>query len=303
MKLYYIKVSLSLAIASFAVAGCLKDQAYEDLEIQSTRPEGTPRIIEIKVTATSVKNFLSLAYDNSNKDTLVDLVPIQLATSGVASEDINVTVGLKTSLVDDYNTVNQTAYDVPAASMYTMENNGVVTIPKGSRTAFLRVKFVPASFIGHDWALGLAINSIDKNGYTISGNFGTAVVSIATKNQYDGLYHSVGYFEHPSAPRDFDLEEMAVKTFNANTITKALGDLGDGTPINITINPDNTVTIGPGPGATGTTAQVANFNDPTRPEYNNKYDPATKTFMLSYGYPMPSPTRTVTERLVYTGPR
>jgi len=71
----------------------------------------------------------------------------------------------------------------------------------------------------------------------------------------------------------------------------------------MTVNSDNTVTISAGPGASGSTALVGNFIDATRPAYNNTYNPATKTFMLSYGYPMPTPTRTITEKLVYTGSR
>ena len=281
------------------MAGCLKDKPYDDQEIQSNRPEGQPRVIEMKITANNNKNFLSLAYGNNNKDTVVDVVPIRLATAGVAPEDINVTVELRPALVQSYNDSNHTVFEVPNSSLISIVNP-VVVIPKGSREGYLQVKFNPSSIIGHEYALGLAIAGVDKTGYTISGNMGTGVVAIATKNEFDGLYHSTGYFVHPTAPRAFDLEAQKVITFNATTITKALGDLGDRYPITVTVNPDNTVTIGEVPGSI---AGVGNYADPARPAYNNTYDPATKTFMLSYAYPMPAPTRTITEKLVYTGTR
>jgi hypothetical protein len=70
-----------------------------------------------------------------------------------------------------------------------------------------------------------------------------------------------------------------------------LGDLG--IFVKVTINADNTLTVGPGSGTSGTTALVAII--PGDATYNNTYDPATKTFKLKYGYPMPSPTRIITE--------
>ena len=298
-----------MSAVTLGMTGCLKDKPYDDHEVQSNRPiDGQPKVIELKVAATNLTHFATLAYPNGSKDTVVNLVPVTLATSDAAGEDINVTVGLQPSLVDDYNTTNGTAYDVPTASMFTLVNNGVVTIPKGSNVGFLQIKMVPANFIGHDWALGFIINSIDKSSYVISGNMNIAVIAIATKNQWDGSYDVTGYFQHPSSPRAINITGEKVKTYNANTIQKALGDLGDATPINITINPDNTVTIMAPPGASGSTASVANYLDPSKPQYNNTYDPATKTFWLSYGYPFPpppgqAPSRWITEKLVYTGPR
>lgn len=301
MKLY-IKGSLALTMLSFGMAGCLKDKPYDNQEIQSTRPVGTPRIIELKIAASNSTNFVSFAFDNVNKDTVAALVPINLASADAAGEDINVTVQLQPSLVDDYNTANGSSYEVPTGSQIGVINT-VVTIPKGSHTGYLQLKFNPSAIIGHAYALGLTIASVDKQGYTISGNMGSGIVAISTKNEYDGLYHATGYFVHPTAPRDIDEEDEEVITAGANSVTKALGDLGKSTPITITINPDNSVTISAGPGQSGSTAAVGNYIDVTRPEYNNTYDPATKTFMLSYGYPMPAPTRTITEKLVYTGVR
>lgn len=180
MKLSYIKITFSLALVSLGMTSCLKDKPYDDQSIQSTRPAQTYKVIEMKISATDASNFVSLGYDNSSKDTTVNLVPINLATAGAAPEDINVTVTLNPKLVDDHNTATGDSYAVPSSSLVSIVNqNNIVTIPKGSNTGYLKVKFNPSALAGGDWALGFAITSIDKTGYNISGNFGSGVVAIS----------------------------------------------------------------------------------------------------------------------------
>jgi hypothetical protein len=199
MKLSIIKSILIFSSFSLGLAGCLKDNAYEDQKIQSTRSKGSPQIIEMKISANNATKFVSLAYNNSNNDTVVDLVPITLATSGPAGEDINVTVEVKPALVEEYNDANHTTYEVPPSSLITILNP-TVTIPKGSNTGYLQVKFKPSAIIGKDWAYGLAISSIDKAGYTISGNLGSGVVAMLIKNKYDGKYTVDGTLVDLAAP-------------------------------------------------------------------------------------------------------
>jgi hypothetical protein len=178
MKLSYIKITLSLALVSLAMTSCLKDKPYDDQQIQSTRAEQGFKVIEMAISVTNAKNFVRLTYKKSNNDTTVDLVPIHLATPEVAAEDINVAVELKPDLVAAYNARTPGAsYSVAPSSMYSIVNS-TVTIPKGSNTGFLKLKFNPSAFAGSAWALGFAITSIDKAGYTISGNFASGVVAI-----------------------------------------------------------------------------------------------------------------------------
>jgi hypothetical protein len=287
IALFALFLSLGLGMAS-----CLKDKDFDDGLIQSVHGS-QPNMIEVKLNASSATNFLSLIFDPINRDTTLNFIPVNLSTAGSASEDINVTLVQKNSLVDDYNTANGTSFAVPPASMFTVINaGGVVTIPKGSNTGYLQLKLKPTNFLGGSWALGYQINAVDKSGYTISKNLGTGIVAIGVKNQYEGLYHAVGHFEHPTLPRDIDMTDVEVVTVNANTVNKLLGDLTTAS-INITINADNTVTITPGSENTGTTASVAGMS--TVGIYNNTYDPATHTFYLRYGYPQPGPTRIITE--------
>ena len=229
MKLYYIKISLSLALLVFGMASCLKDKAFEDQKIQSTNPEQTFKIIEMKIAANNAKNFVSLAYDNSNNDTTVELVPIHLSTPGGAPEDINVTLVLKPELVQQYNTDNDASFAVPTAVTIVNPNN-IVTIPKGSNTGYLKVKFKPVDLIGSDWAFGFAISSVDKQGYTISGNLGSGVVAMLIKNKWDGTYSVTGNLVDvvnpglssvPGDPYPFTVE---LQTTGANSVVMYAND-------------------------------------------------------------------------------
>lgn len=288
--IYLLALLLSLGMVS-----CLKDEEFDDGWIQSVRNSSQPKMVEVALSTSSANQFLVLSFNNSNVDTIVNLIPVNLSTAGPATEDIQVTLTQKNSLVTDYNAANGTDYKVPTASMFSVVNTGgVVTIPKGSNTAYLQVKLKPSAFLGDSWALGYEISAVDKAGYTISGNLKSGIVAIGVKNQYEGNYYATGYFQHPTVPRDIDHEDY-LSTAGPNSVQKTLGDLS-GVNIVLTINPDNTVSIAPGSGTSGTTAAVAAMGGDAT--YNNTYDPATKTFWLKYGYPQPAPTRIITEKVV-----
>lgn len=297
MKLYKIITSaLSLAIMAFSLTGCLKDKEYDNGSIQSVRSTGNdPAIVEIKLTAGDASNFVIIPFDNSSNDTIVDLVPINLATHDAAPEDLHVTVVAKQSLVDDYNTANGSDYGDPSA-LYSIEDGGVVTIPKGSHTGFLKIKFKPSDFLGANWAAGFQITSIQESGYVISGNLNSGIVAIVIKNAYEGSYDDVGYLYHPSSPRSL-ADTKFLSTVDANTVAVDLGDLGGaGYRAWIYVDPVTyKLTITAAPGAAG--APYTQFDDAlptTNPGYtpqwdgssqcNNTYDPETNTFYVRYGY-------------------
>ena len=285
MKLYNKLPYFFTAMVLLSLTGCLKDKAYDNGEIQSLRNNGSsPNVVEIKLTATSTSNFKSVAYDNSLNDTTVDLVPINLATPEVASQDIHVTVSLNDALVTAYNDNNGTVYEIPASSIFTVVNP-IVTIPKGSRTGFLQIKINPANYLGKAYALGFSITKIDEGGFNISGNNKDGIVAINIKNQYDGSYHVSGVRVHPTlGPFSFDYDEDLSTTGEFSNEGNVLADLGEG--LIITVNPDNTVSL------QGVVRDV--FLSAGK---ENKYDPATKTFTLNYYYNTAAP-RVITETLV-----
>ncbi|GAO43389.1 BT_3987 domain-containing protein [Flavihumibacter petaseus] len=291
---FSIKILSLLAIGA-ALSGCLKDELYDNRDTQATRPGDQPQMIEIALTSASASNFLiQNPLPRLESDTTINLIPVHLNTTGPATEDIQVTLEQDNTLVSDYNAENGTDYGIPLPGMLTIVNN-VVTIPAGSNTGYLQVTMKTADFSDSTWATGFRITSVDKDAYGISGNLRSGVVVMPVINKYDGLYHAVGHFAHPTVPRDFDLPDLPLTTISPRGVSKDLGDLGAGTKINITINPDNSVTITPGAGTSGTTASVRNLTGD--PVYNNTYDPDTKTFWLHYGYPNPGPSRIITEKV------
>jgi len=311
-----IKKSLILMLAlSVAALSCLKDKAFENGEIQSVHSTGsTPKIIEIKLTAASTRNVLGLSFDESLVDTVIDLIPVNLATAEPASQDIHVTLTQNDQIVTDYNAANTdttvtpqnpdpsgkvTHYLIPTA--YTIVNpGGVVIIPKGSHTGYLQMKFKPSDFLGATYALGFTISKVDESGYSISGNNQKGMVIINIKNQFEGDYTVTGWFFHPSAGRAIN-EVKHLSTVNASRVEGPFADFGSALTFQFSII-NNVATnwssdaflstafmVNDNPGGTsysnpsneGHLPGDASFN---KTIYNNTYDPVTKTFYLHYGY-------------------
>lgn len=195
MKSYFKISLLSLSALAFLLTGCLKDEEFEDGQIQSVASQGTQKIVEIGLTATTTSNFLPMALGLMNRDTTFNLVPVTLASEKPAEEDIKVTLVLNPSLIGEANTANGVNNEPAPASIYTIINPAatsgpgyVVTIPKGSNTGYLQIKINPNNFLGQAYALGFQISKIEPAGYIISTNLGGGVVGIGIKNKYDGVY-------------------------------------------------------------------------------------------------------------------
>jgi len=274
MKSHFTKTISSLAIIiSLLAAGCLKDDAFDNGSIQSTHTNGaTPQVIEIKLTAVDASNFLAYSIDNSDNDTILDLVPINLATADPAPQDLHVTVSLDSTLLDAYNTANGTDYTAPPSTLYTIVDPEV-TIPKGSHTGYVQLKIKPSDFIGVDWALGFKITGVTEQGYTISQNLSTGIVAIVIKNEYDGVYNAVGHFDHPVYAGDYNTEWTCL-TSGATSITFQLNvTVLFGVYITLTVNEDNSVA-------------VASDNVVLDPydQAKNYYTPDDRTFHLDFSY-------------------
>lgn len=279
------------AIYIVAAAGCLKDDDFDNGSIQSVHSTGKlPKVIELKVSAADVSKFVSIAINNSTNDTTFDLVPVNLATPGVATEDLHVTVMLDSTLVNNYNNNNGTAYAVPPAALFTIVNPEVI-IPKGSNTGFLQIKLKPSDFIGGDWALGFKIASVKEQGYTISGNFNTGVVAIVIKNKYDGVYNATGYFLHPVFAGNYNTSwDLITIGANSNAFQLKTTTIFS-VIVNLTVNPEtNLVSI-------ESSSVSLDPYDPAK----NYYTPEDRTYHLDFGYS--GGTRHLTGTATYWGPR
>jgi len=275
------------------LAGCLKDDDYDNGVIQSVRTTGAlTKPIELKISATDNTNFATVSVNSTPNDTTSDFVPVVLATRDPAPEDIHVTLEIVDSLVDNYNNANGTAYAVPDPSMYQIPSMDIV-IPKGSNTGYLQIKYHIPDFVGADWAFGFKIASVQQSGYTISGNFSEGVVSLAVKNQYDGIYKGSGTMVHPSYPGPFQNKDEVMTTSGANSVD--LYPLNTtvlfGVDVNITVDPSTNLC------SLSSSAVVLDPYDAGK----NYYDPASKTFYLDFTYSGGS--RHVVMVAVYDRPR
>ncbi|HEY2726884.1 MAG TPA: DUF1735 domain-containing protein [Parafilimonas sp.] len=298
MKLFSIKsIVITSAFLSIITTGCLKDKAFDNGSIQSTHGPET-KVVEIKLTASTTSNFFVFAVNASDNDTTADLVPINLATADPAPQDLHVTVDLDSTLVDAYDTANADYYATPPSNLFSIVNP-VVTIPKGSHTAYVEIKFKPIDFISGHWALGFRITAIQEPGYVVSGNLNTGVTAIVIKNQYDGLYYAHGVFNHPTLGGPFVYDNLPLSTSGANSVDMYAQPYGNNNVLGayprLTVNADNSVTV------TSADPSLV-FNGPFDPNYHSHYDPATRTFYINYGYTTSAP-RTAYDTLVYTGPR
>ncbi len=280
-----------LVLAVF-LTGCLKDDNFDDGTIQSNHTTGNLiKPIELKISATDNTKFATVSVNSSPNDTTSDFLPVVLATSEPATEDIHVTIELADSLVSNYNDANDAGYKIPEDSIYQIPSL-VVTIPKGSNTGYLQIKYHIPDFVGRDLALGFKIVSVQEAGYTISGNFNDGVVALAVKNKYDGVYKGSGTMVHPSYGGTYTNKDENMITSGANSVSFQLNttvsfsaavDLDVDQATNLVTLTSNSVDLDPYDTA------------------SNYYDPTTQTFHLDFGYS--GGTRHVTMTAVYNRPR
>jgi len=285
----------AISLLAFSLAGCLKDKDFDNGVIQSFHSETqNQNVVEIGLTGTSTVNFKTLSFDPLNVDTSANIIPVVLASPNVASEDVKVTLIPDSTLVSAYNEEHGSVYEVPASSMYSVVDGGVVTIPKGSRTGFLQIKLTPSAFTGKTWALGFKIASVDKQNYLVSGNLNTGIIGIVIKSIYDGNYTGAGARirfsggTEDSGVRDsFAVEgTIPLSTLDAKTVIGQAGDDGSGYTMALQVNdtgtPPYNVTVLPDP-----TADPGGTPDsfiPGTSRGESTYDPTTKTFDLHFGY-------------------
>lgn len=312
MKLYSLKfTSALLLVASASLVGCLKDKSYNNGSIQSLRNAGgtNQNVVEIQLTATSTVNFLLTAFEATNTDTVFNLIPVVLASPGVAKEDVNVTLVLNPTLLTDYNAANGTNYTPAPTGIYTILNaNNVVTIPAGSRVGYLKIKFKPVDFLGHEYAFGYSIGSIDKQGYLISGNLQNGIAAIGIKNKYDGRYELRGFHNRPGLDLPYD-ETVDMITSAQDKVYMYWVGQGPYHPLNAGTTAYGSFTVEfQFNTTTNALIGINNLATPGSPVFTigpattSRFDPATKTIYAQYYY-NGNLQRVFTDTLFYISPR
>lgn len=290
-----LNFSYVLIIVTF-FSSCLKDDLVEDQKYGLINLNANKIVGFNTATKTNALNF-------EDKAVVLEL-PVHLSSEDPATEDVKVSLSLanSTTLINEYNTKNHTSYVEFPSSLYTLEGNSLdVVIPKGQKDAILKFKTNAINFDPSlTYALGITIKSIDKNGYTVSGNYKNIIVTFGAKNKYDGVYTLTGF--HNRTPYDYPYEtEVELRTVNANTVVCYWPDASsNGHPIGI--GPGNSMSwygaaIAPAFTFDSSTNKIANAYNTGGATVislytsaqgsgalSNNYDPATKTIKVSWMY-------------------
>ncbi len=314
---------MTLALV-LTLSACLTDSNYDN-NLIGTKNTKNQNFVEVHLTSDNMTNTVSRGYDLVNSDVTVnDLVPIRL-TSGPATSDVTVTFRLlkQGSLVN--NTVGVVApkdtlvkygvltapMDVFAASglviadstKFVVQNaNYKVTIPAGQQEAYIKVKFNPTNFSPASvFVFGVELLSVSDSKYTIS-SLKTGFVKFNIKNQYDGIYSTVGYRIRPGNATEPIAEDRHLSTINATTVQDPKFGNYATYHVNVEVT-TNTITVGgvtcfkvnatPVDGAgnvvgamftTWTGDALTAPAAPANPTEINYYNPVTKTFVLNCYY-------------------
>lgn len=168
------------------LVSCLRDEMTLD-------PENSVNVLEFKNPSSFVSPngskyaLYTKAFDLADENEYA--ITVSYSGAHVAPEDITVKFGIDTAALSQYNAEQHKAYDLIDESLYTLVTS--VVIPKGQRTAAVKLKFKSSSFdFTKKYVLPIQIQSASAG--IISGNFGTILLNVNAKNKYDGVYTVTG---------------------------------------------------------------------------------------------------------------
>ena len=183
---------LSVTFLAMVLTSCLKDKNIEEQEYGMINLNAR-KLIELDSDDSHSKTT-GLAF--VNRDTILNFVTVRLAAEQPANEDITVTLTTanSTTLINDYNAAHGTNLVAFPTNLYAYQGSGLtVTIPRGKKEGFVRIKVNPSTFDpSSTYAIVFSIASVDKQGYLISQNFKNFIGIVGAKNDYDGRYAVTG---------------------------------------------------------------------------------------------------------------
>jgi hypothetical protein len=288
------------ALCVVGLSSCLKNK-NDQPDFSATTP-----VVELPVNSptgdgsvNSLSTSLILADTPSHY-----LFYVNYAASKTKSTDIKVTLSIDPSLITNYNNAHPDEDSTKLIKMipadaFTMPLT--VTIPAGQRRAQVPIELL-SSKLDPSFTFGLPVTITDASGEVLSKNFSSLVVKVGVRNKYDGRYSYKGYIFREGDPvltgnfkgLNSDLETNGATGLNFSPVWKDGGAVGAIGGLTININPTtNKVTMKSRDNASLT-------NDPA---YDNRYDPETKTFYLSFKWGTSPNSRYTTDTLTYTGLR
>ncbi|MBN1109097.1 MAG: DUF1735 domain-containing protein [Bacteroidales bacterium] len=183
-----------LALATLSLTSCLND-----LEDFMGGFSGSPAIAELSESPSAATGTVNREIIDPTQPLEVKF-RVQIAVSKPLSSPTTVTLALDPALVTAYNTERSLTGDAAAIPMPTAAlsiSSYEVTIPAGELEAdwvmsvdaaqvpdiVAKVYLIPAKIVSA------------TNGVIVSGNFGTKLMRVLSRNKYDGIYTVNGTFE------------------------------------------------------------------------------------------------------------
>ncbi len=299
-----------LVLGTLSLTSCLND-----LEDFMGAFSSAPAIAELSegvnaATGTVTREIIDPTHPTTFK------LRVAVAVAQPLGKDTKITLALDNALITAYNTAkgltgSAAAIPIPLAALTV--NSYEVTIPAGELELdweftidATKVPNATTTF----YLIPVKIASAD-NGVTVSGNFGTKLVRILARNEFDGSYKMKGWIMRPGDTSGlegyFKNQDYGLKTISGNAVQfTRLQCWANGSNVGgityFTITVDKSGGVSPFPIVITDDVQGANFvNVPT---YTQKYEVPTKTFFLSvlWGTAVPK-NRGCTDTLVFVGPR
>lgn len=285
------------ALCVISLSSCLKNK-NEQPDFSSTTP-----VVEIPVgSPVGDGGINSLSTSLIQKDTPTDYYYyINYAASSTKPTDIKVTLSVDPTVLAAYNAAHTDApLTIVPSNAFIMPTT--ITIPANERRVQVPVKFVSTAL---DPAVGYGLPVIikDASGEVISNKFGAVVINVAVRNKYDGKYTLKGYVFREGDTGGLtgfykglskDLSSNGANAVNFAQIWADGGGAGGIDGLTINVDPTtNKVTM-------KSKGNATLANDPA---YDNRYDPATKTFYISFKWGASPTSRSATDTLTYTSAR
>lgn len=294
----YILKGMVAITCMVGLSSCLKNK-NEQPDFSSSTP-----LIELPVnspTGDGSPNSIPVSLTLSEKPSDFKYY-INYAAAEANPTDLKINLALDTTLITRYNIAHPDAKVklLPAAAYNT---NFTATIPAGQRKMEIPVTF-RSILLSPDTSYALPVTVTDGAGVTVSKNFGSMIIRVGVKNIYDGVYSMKGYVVRQDDTGGLMgyikagvTTDLVTDGVNSNGFTQYWANGGGIAGIDQT-----TLSVDP------VTNKVKVFSKANAalvnlPGYDNRYDPATKTFYLSFYWGNGPTHRAATDTLTYVRSR